>query len=514
MPRAVVVAVLGLLVASIATAQTPLAPGTYTLPPGATVVVPPAQETPPTPDPTPPPPPPPPAAMTRCDELRPVLGDAMVYCNPFEQDADAYLRDAGNLSTPWVTIDRTVFASGTGSLRHEVISTAEAKKRNPTMTDAQALALAGASGNQTWKRNFSADLKTQFGLGQPFYVQYRVKHNAGYFKPWGGGGSKLSNIGVGDRWIDYTSTLAQPLPSTAGQGARIFLTGGDAVATMPLNGILQIGTERVNYYGRDLTQNAVIIHSRGWDKTPVQTHAAGAATFLHHLELSVHCSSLETVITAPLTSHVIQSYSSCGLKDGAYEGHRYPYSAYDFIYQSGRPGKWNEAQKTWDGCLYSKVSKGDYSGCLRWQPNQEWVTVTAYIEPGSAWYKNDKQYTHAATLKIWFNKDLLTDHSPLNRHPRVAGALTPEQCAAQPVSLPNASYCLSGYDFYRNPLTKSLTDAGELFGSIQLLVLSWGRNDAAGVDPLICCHDTVMRWYDDLVVSRAPIPLSDGTVLR
>jgi len=463
---------------------------------------------------------------TRCDELRGLLGGNLVACWDFENPEDALLREPGHPGAeyrPAVKIDPNVAASGNSSLRFETISFNEAKRRHPEMTDEQALTVARQSNTSWWGRNFSPDWSIQFGLGQEFWIQMRMReNNAFYAGPWGGGGPKKWILGTGDRWVDFRSTLREPLPATAGRGALIKLSGGDPVLQMPKGGKIRIGNEYIQYWGKDAAQNALKVFHRGADETMVQNHAAGTGTHLHHAQYAGGCTDLELPVTQTW-NFIPASYHSCKWKDWSYEGHYLPLR-FDFILQSGQRGKWSEANQAWEGgCLHSRVKAGDMSGCLRDGPGQGWVTWTIQVKLGQRrWYANDERYTHASTIRIWRNDKLMTDLSPENRHPRV-GAPTPEECAASDRSIVNALDCLTGYDLVRapegstvnagksGPLSASDAAAGAgKYGQIFLNLQSWKRQYLTADDPIMCCHPTVIRWYDDLVVSRAPIPLPDG----
>ena len=468
---------------------------------------------------------------TRCDDLRALLGGNLVACWDFENPEDALLQEAGNPGSeyrPAVTIDPNMAASGNSSLRFETISFNEAKRRNPEMTDEEALIVARRSNTSWWGRNFTSNWSIQFGLGEEFWIQMRMReNNAFYAGPWGGDGPKKWILGTGDRWVDFRSALREPLPATAGKGALIKLYGGDPVSRMPKGGKIKIGTEYIQYWGTDVDQNALKIHFRGADKTTVQNHAAGRLTYVHHARYAGGCTDLELVVTQGW-NYLPSSYHSCNTKDWVYEGHALKLH-FDWIMQSGQRGTWDESQKTWEGgCLLSSIKKKDalgrpapdYSGCLRDRAGEGWVTWTIQVKIAQQhWYDNDKRYTHGSTLRIWRNDRLLTDLSPTNRHPRV-GAPTALECSATPSSVVNALDCLTGYDFSRldgsirgnlrsGPLSVSDVRGGE-YGKIWLNMQSWRRQYLTEDDPLMCCHPTVIRWYDDVVVSRVPIPLPDG----
>jgi hypothetical protein len=468
---------------------------------------------------------------TRCDDLRALLGGNLVACWDFENPEDALLQEAGNPGSqyrPAVTIDPNVAASGNSSLRFETISFNEAKRRNPEMTDEEALTLARRSNTSWWGRNFASNWSTQFGLGEEFWIQMRMReNNAFYAGPWGGDGPKKWILTTGDRWVDFRSALREPLRATAGQGALIKLYGGDQVSRMPKGGKIKIGAEYIQYWGMDVDVNALKVHHRGADKTTVQDHAAGTRTHLHHARYAGGCTDLGIVVTEGW-NFVPFSYHSCSTKDWKYEGH-YLKLNYDWIMQSGQRGTWDESQKTWEGgCLLSSIKKKDalgrpapdYSRCLRDRAGEGWVTWTVQVKIGQQrWYANDERYTHASTLRIWRNDRLLTDLSPESQHPRV-GAPTAEECAASTDSVVNALDCLTGYDFSRLPGSinnpgrsgpLSVNDVrGGGYGKIWLNMQSWRRQYLTEDDPIMCCHPTVIRWYDDVVVSRSPIPLPNG----
>jgi hypothetical protein len=407
-------------------------------------------------------------------------------------------------------------------LRFETISFNEAKRRNPAMTDAEALKVARQSNTSWWGRNFSTDWSTSFGLGEEFWIQMRILDNHAFFSgPWGGDGPKKWILGTGDRWVDYRSALREPLPASAGKGALIKLGGGDPVSRMPKGGKIKIGLESIQYWGLDLAQNALIVHYRGADQTTVRNHATGTRTHLHYAHYAGGCTDIDIPVTQGW-NYIPGSYHSCGNKDRVYEGHYLPLkpgtTTTDWIMQSGQRGKWNESKKTWEGgCLLSRIKAGDTSGCLRDGPSQGWVTWTMHVKVGQpSWYANDKRYTHGSTIRIWRNDKLMTDLSPENQHPRV-GAPTAEECAASQGSIANALDCLTGYDLVRLPgsLT-NLSTSGPLsasdvrggnYGKIWINMQSWRRQYLTEDDPIMCCHPTVIRWYDDLVVSRVPIPL-------
>ena len=90
---------------------------------------------------------------TRCDDLRALLGGNLVACWDFENPEDALLQEPGDPRSeyrPAVTIDPNMSASGNSSLRFETISFNEAKRRNPELTDEEALTVARRSNTSWW----------------------------------------------------------------------------------------------------------------------------------------------------------------------------------------------------------------------------------------------------------------------------------------------------------------------------------------------------------------------------
>lgn len=526
------------------------------------------------------------AAQTRCDELRISMGANLVNCWDFEKPDDALLGDVGApdaVLRPGVTVDTTMAASGTGSLRFEIISFNEATARKTALTaaeEAQALSLrdrgqrvvsgdavfdyrglsdadaramylrqlqwtlASQSNTSWWTRNWAR----QFGPGEEVWVQYRVRENAAWYAgSFGGGGPKKHIIGAGDRVVPFVGSLREALPSSAGKGALIKLASGpsyDALSKYPKNGTVVLEGESIEYFGVNGTENALIISKR---LAPV-AHGSGAALTMDYLERGIGCPDMELPVTQPW-NYLSESYHSCGVKDKQYESHALPLrtierrnlngtcpsgtsatpvsaqwcqsvSAYDWIVQSGRKGTWNDATRRWEGgCLDSKVRKGDFSGCVVDSYTGQWVTWTMQIKPGP-WYGNDKRYTHAATYRVWKDKELIAEFAPDATHPNPA--LSAAECAALATSIPNPNLCSTGYDFVRLPYNgvnpsltgpRTLNDAGGRYGLINIGVQSWRRQYMPYNDPIFCCHPIVTRHFDDLVVASAQIPLPDGTLL-
>jgi len=131
----------------------------------------------------------------------------VVKCVGFDSNTDlgvtgtsAYGANFGNLNTSGGTcptgcpaIDTTVAASGAGSLKF-----------------IQA-ALSNSGGAGQWFTNFSADLQTQYGSGQDFYVGFRWRANCDFvwsncptntlprnYEADGGGGWKMGLVSAGD----------------------------------------------------------------------------------------------------------------------------------------------------------------------------------------------------------------------------------------------------------------------------------------------------------------------------
>ena len=76
------------------------------------------------------------------------------------------------------------------------------------MTDEEALTVARRSNTSWWSRNFTSDWSIQFGLGEEFWIQMRMReNNAFYAGPWGGDGPKKWILGTGDRWVDFRAAL-------------------------------------------------------------------------------------------------------------------------------------------------------------------------------------------------------------------------------------------------------------------------------------------------------------------
>ena len=512
-------AIAGLLVfASVAVAQTQLGPGTYVVPPGTTVT---ADSTTTT------------LAgggtvnvpyLTRCEELRQSLGAGLVACWDFERPEDALLQQVGKVGSvyrPGVTIDPTEAASGKSSLRFETISYNEAQRRHPDWTPEQLIERARQSNTSWWGRNFSPDWDVQFGLGDEFWLQMRMKDSESFYAgPWGGAGPKKWIMGAGDRYVEFKSELMEILPVTAGKGSVIRLWSGDSVANMSNYGTITVGDENIQYSTRDVANNTLMIFHRPNPKH----HEAGTPTYQRYMAYAPGCSDLEIPVTSGW-NYVPESYHSCGVKDRKYEGHELPLKTGTFtddhIVQSGQRGTWNEEKKTWEGgCLLSRVKAGDYAGCLRDRPGDGWVTWTIHVKLSQpAWYANDRKYTHGSTLRIWRNDRLLTELSPDLKHPRAADST---DCGLlSPLSVVDARTCLSGYDFIRSRFTGfshtgplSLSDPGGKYGKIWINMQSWRRQYLTKDDPIMCCHPIITRHYDDLVVSRVPIPLPDGTVLN
>lgn len=126
-------------------------------------------------------PPPPPASdfLTRCQAA------GVVRCIGFDQASDiagVYGSNSGILSgTTTPMLDTAVKASGQSSIKFTIPG-------NVATTD------PGGS----YFTNFSADLLTQFGAGQEFYIQWRQRFSPEYLTITGGGGPKQSIIGTGD----------------------------------------------------------------------------------------------------------------------------------------------------------------------------------------------------------------------------------------------------------------------------------------------------------------------------
>jgi hypothetical protein len=155
-----------------------------------------------------------------------------------------------------------------------------------------------------------------------------------------------------------------------------------------------------------------------------------------------------------------------------------------------------------------------------------WNTWTIHVKLGqSKWYTNDKKYEHASTIEVWKNDVKVTDLNPENRHPR-SDAMTPKQCRAATRSVANGDQCLTGYDLSRLPAVygnialsgpRSAQDeakGGGKYGKVWINLQSWRRQYLDQNDPIFCCHPTIVRWYDDLVISTQPIPLPDGRALQ
>lgn len=474
-------------------------------------------------------------AATRCDDMRAKLGANLVNCWDFERADDALLQspgEPGSVTSEFVTIDTAQKASGNSSLRFETISYRTAQQRCPTCSVEENRRTAQRSNTQWVGRNFSPDYSRQFGRGQEFWVQFRVlDSDTAFTSRMGGDGMKKIIVGAGDRWIDFRSTLREPLALGAGKGALIKLAGGDPVAGMPRFGYMQIDGELITYHGLNVAESAVVILARG---RGMADHAAGAATHVRHEQRAPGCSDLEIPVTAGW-NHIPRSYHSCGVKRlaptdkaGQYEGHSYrgptPYAASDWIWQAGRRGTWNEARKRWEGgCYLSRVNKGDFTGCVSDGPGQGWVIWTMQVIPGPAWYRNDYRFAHGATVRLWRNDALVTELSPDLQHPRL-NAPSAAECVAKyaSASMMNAVDCIGGYDLYRGAVTlpstsltgpMSLSDSGGLYGKLWLNHQSWERQNKTEADPYFCCHETVYRWYDDVVVSRVDPGLPDGRPL-
>jgi hypothetical protein len=469
---------------------------------------------------------------TRCEELRTKFGAAIVNCWDFEKTEDALLQAKGMRGSayrPGVTIDRSMAASGKSSIRFETISFNEAQRRCPTCTDAKNLQTARQSNTSWWGRNFVDDLSMQFGLGQEFWIQMRIRENdAFYAGSFGGDGPKKWIIGTGDRNIDHVFTIRDPLPATAGAGTIITLVGTDKPAFVANAGPIKIGDEMLSYHQLDRTANTIKVNHRATPKA----HAAGTVVrYAARPSYAGGCTDLELPISQGW-NYVPSSYHSCGTKDRVYEGHSLPLISasgftYDWVVQSGRRGTWNDQTKRWEGgCLLSKVKKGDYSGCVVDRAGEGWNTWTIQVKLGqSKWYTNDKKYEHASTIEVWKNDVKVTDLNPENRHPR-PDAMTPEQCRAAKRSVANGDQCLTGYDLSRLPAVygnialsgpRSAQDeaqGGGKYGKVWINLQSWRRQYLDQNDPIFCCHPTIVRWYDDLVISTQPIPLPDGRALQ
>lgn len=520
----------GLVLTTFAIAQTTLQPGAYTapknsvvtptggspvsMPQGGTVEVPVAQY------------------ATRCEELKVLLGSNFVNCWDFETVEQSKLRtNMPNLQyRPAVTIDYTMAASGKGSLRFETISYNEAKARCPECTHEQILATARASNTSWWARNFKDDLSFQVGLGQEFWIQMRIRENdAFYGGDWGGDGPKKWIIGIGDRNIEYRFKIGDPLPASSGAGTVVRLLDGDNPDLMPNAGKMTIGEEVITYRGLDRAANTIIIHYRS---KPVD-HQAGTVALMQDLHYAPGCPDVDIPITHGW-NYLPEAYTSCGVKDRAYAGFSLPLRnpasgfTYDWIKQSGRPGTWNDTLKKWEGgCYLNKIKVGDYSGCIVDKKGEGWNTWTINVKVHQTrWYQNDKRYEHLSTVRIWKNGELHTDNSPDNQHPR-SDAMSREQCLAEPHDRPDGNKCLTGTDFARLPASisnaslsgpRSAQDeevnGGGKFGMIHINLQSWRRQYEDQTSPQFCCHPIVMRWFDDLVISKGPIPLPDGTPLR
>lgn len=189
--------------------------------------------------------------------------------------------------------------------------------------------------------------------------------------------------------------------------------------------------------------------------------------------IAYSCTTLEVVTVNGYHRGFPSMYHSCGVKDGQYEGLEEPVPPYDFLLQNAVRDP---------GCLYSLGNEATYvPPCVGYVPD-EWMTFQVHVAIGT-WYQNDGVYHHDSTIQQWVGREGETSQMTIDFSPKDA------ECQGMQQSLPG---CQTGYDLVNdNPDAK--------YGKVWLLPYNTGKDPAAS-------HPTAYTWFDELVISRAPIP--------
>jgi hypothetical protein len=190
--------------------------------------------------------------------------------------------------------------------------------------------------------------------------------------------------------------------------------------------------------------------------------------------IAYSCTTLEVVTVNGYHRGFPSMYHSCGVKDGQYEGFEEPVPPSDFLLQNGVRDP---------GCLYSlgNAGNGYVPPCIGYVAD-EWMTFQVHIAIGT-WYQNDGVYSHDSTVQLWVGREGEESQIAIDYRP-----MDPE-CQAIQQSQPG---CQTGYDLVNdNPDAK--------YGKVWLLPYNTGKDPAAS-------HPTAYTWFDELVISRAPIP--------
>jgi hypothetical protein len=190
--------------------------------------------------------------------------------------------------------------------------------------------------------------------------------------------------------------------------------------------------------------------------------------------IAYSCTTLEVVTVNGYHRGFPSMYHSCGVKDGQYEGLEEPVPPYDFLLQNAVRDP---------GCLYSlgNAGNGYVPPCIGYVAD-EWMTFQVHVAIGT-WYQNDGVYHHDSTVQLWVGAEGETSQLAIDFSP------TDPECQGTQESLPG---CQTGYDLVNdNPDAK--------YGKVWLLPYNTGKDPAAS-------HPTAYTWFDELVISRSPIP--------
>src|SRR5262245_8268603 len=209
-------------------------------------------------------------------------------------------------------IDTTTTASGPGSLKFTITSQ------------------SGASGAGSYWTNFTNDLKTQFGAGDTFYVQWRQRFSPELLN------TVFRRIGGGN----------------AGGWKQLGFTTGD-IATTPCPTIDDSSHE-------------------GWCQVQFNEHKVPVSAY-------ASCTPIDILVQNTDQRKFAQMYNTCSPNSS----HGAPYWSMeeslpdgDVVLQPGRPAPF---------CLYSQQAGGNFfppnGNCSRYFPN-EWMTFTVKLSIG------------------------------------------------------------------------------------------------------------------------------------